>query len=297
MERAELPQGVGPLDEATLRPMRTLVTSKLVAMLVLAVAAVGAGVLLAPQVGTGMGWAPRVSATVTAVEPLPAGDTASGARCVRENVHVAWGSGHTGSYVTCGSAGAADSAGASDSAADAGSAASPAVGDVITVRAVAGWQTVVIGGRGPNAVLVVMLLAVLVIGVGGAVRYVRQRRVLDSLRSRAVAADGLDAERVALAMAFDALSLGRGKRAMLRLRFADRDLRPIRLQIPGAHPESMQWRDVTVYPAGRTRAGGRTGPYVLRTRAGGLLVASGGSIRTAAGPRAARGGACGGLGR
>src|SRR5690606_31650791 len=94
--------GVGPLDEVTVRPLRTLITAKLVAMVILAGAVIASGFLLARQVGTGLGLAPKVAATVTSIEPLPADDNAVDSTCTRERVHVSWGDGRDGSFLTCG---------------------------------------------------------------------------------------------------------------------------------------------------------------------------------------------------
>lgn len=263
---------VGPLDEITVRPLRTLITAKLVAMVVLAVAAVAAGVLLTPQVGTGLGLAPQVAATVTSIEPLPADENAAGAGCTRERVHVTWGGGSSGSFVTCG---VPDG----DAATGTSSAMTVDVGDVIPVHAVTGWQSVVIGSRGPNVVLVVILLGVLALSVVGAVRYVRERRTIVALTRAAATATPLPATRVGFGMAFDALSLGRGKRAMLQMRFEDASLRPLRLQVPGASAEAMRWRTAAVRPVGRTRKGNLAGPYVLETSSGGTLLAAGRHVR------------------
>jgi hypothetical protein len=258
---------VGPLDEITVRPLRTLITAKLLAMVVLGVVAIAAGVLLAPQVGTGLGLAPQVAATVTSIEPLPTEDNAVGSGCTRERVHVVWGDAHSGSFITCGVADA--DAGGSPSALPVD------VGDVIDVHAVAGWQSVVIGSRGPNVILVVVLLGVLALSVVGATRYVRERRVMTELTRHPVTAAGFAATRIGFAMAFDALSLGKGRRAMLQMRFDHAELRPLRLQVPGASAEAMHWRTATIHPAGRTRKGNQSGPYVLQTSSGGTLLAAG----------------------
>lgn len=264
---------LGPLDEITVRPLRALVTAKLVAMVVLAVAVIAAGVLLAPQVGTGLGLAPQVAATVTSIEPLPASENKPGSTCTRERVHVAWGGGNSGTFLTCGVAGG-------DAGADP-SAMTVDVGDVVPVYAVAGWQSVVIGSRGPNVVVVVILLGVLALSVVAALRYVRERRTIATLRWASVTAMALPATRTGFGMAFDALSLGKskGKRAMLQMRFDDASLRPLRLQVPGASAEAMHWKTATVHPLGRTRKGGPAGPYVLETPNGGTLLAAGRQIR------------------
>jgi hypothetical protein len=264
---------VGPLDEITVRPLRTLITAKLVAMVVLAVAAIAAGVLLAPQVGTGLGVTPQVAATVTSIEPLPASENKPGAGCTRERVHVAWGSGNSGSFLTCGvSAGAVDAE---------PSAMTVDVGDLVPVYAVRGWRTVVIGSRGPNVVMVAILLGVLALSVLAALRYVRERRTIAALSTSAVTAPALPATRTGFGMAFDALSIGKskGKRAMLQMRFDDESLRPLRLQVPGASAEAMRWKTASVYPLGRTRKGNPAGPYALETSSGGTLLAAGRQLR------------------
>lgn len=263
--------GVGPLDEVTVRPLRTLITAKLVAMVILAGAVIASGFLLAPQVGTGLGLAPKVAATVTSIEPLPADDNAVDSTCTRERVHVSWGDGRDGSFLTCGVTAADPDADPSALAVD--------VGDVIDVYAVAGWQSVVIGSRGPNVILVAVLLAVLALAVVGVARYTRERRAIGQLTRSPVPGEGLAATRTGFGMAFDALSLGKGKRAMLQMRFDDATLRPLRLQVPGASAEAMRWRTATIHPAGRTRAGDPAGPYVLQTGSGGTLVAAGRRIR------------------
>lgn len=265
----------GPLDEMTARPLRTLITAKLLAMVLLGVVAIAAGILLAPQVGTGLGLAPEVAATVTSIEPLPAEDNAVGSGCTRERVHVSWGDGHSGTFITCGVA---------DADADANPSALPVdVGDTIGVHAVAGWTAVVIGSRVPNVILVVVLLGVLALSVVGAVRYVRERRVIAELARHPSPAAGLAATRIGFGMAFDALSLGKGKRAMLQMRFDDPSLRPLRLQIPGASAEAMHWRTATIHPAGHTRKGNPSGPYVLETSSGGTLLAAGRQLRRRSG--------------
>jgi len=258
----------------TVRPLRGLITAKILAMAVLAVAAIGAGILLAPQVGTGLGLTPTVAATVTSIEPLPADENAVGSSCTRERVHVTWGDGETGSFITCGVADADAGTSPSAMAVD--------VGDVIQAHAVAGWQSVVIGSRGPNVILVVILLGVLALSAAGTQRYVRERRVIAELARRPVTAAGLAATRTGFGMAFDALSLGKGKRAMLQMRFDDAHVRPLRLQVPGASAEAMRWRTATVHPVGRTRKGDLTGPYVLETSSGGTLLAAGRRLRTRA---------------
>ena len=273
-------RGVGPLDEITVRPLRALITAKLVSMVVLAVAAIGAGVLLAPQVGTGLGLAPEVAATVTSIEPLPAEENTAGAGCTRERVRVTWGGGNTGSFVTCGVSGGGSTAGSTggDQPADSESMR-VAVGDVITVHAVAGWQSVVIGSRGPNVVVVAVLIGVLALSVAGAARYVRERRAIAALTQARVTAEPLPATRIGFGMAFDALSLGKGKRAMLQMRFDDASLRPLRLQISGASAAAMRWRTATIHPVGRTGKGRPAGPYVVQTSSGGTLLAAGRQIR------------------
>jgi hypothetical protein len=154
------------------------------------------------------------------------------------------------------------------------------VGDAIDVHAMAGWQSVVIGSRTPNVILVVTLLGVLALSAVGAVRYVRERRVIAELARHAVTAPGHPATRTGFGMAFDALSLGKGKRAMLQMRFDDATLRPLRLQVPGASAEAMRWRTAVVHPTGRTRRGDPTGPYVLQTPSGGTLLAAGRRLRS-----------------
>ncbi|MEO7126340.1 MAG: hypothetical protein ABI382_11320 [Nakamurella sp.] len=268
---ASEPRQVGPLDEMTVRPLRGLLTAKLVTMAVLAVAAIGAGVLMAPQVGTGLGLAPQVSATVTSIDPLPADETASGAQCTREHVNVTWGDGNSGSFVTCG---VRDGAAVGVHGAP-GADMRVAVGDRLEVHAVAGWQSVVVGSRTPNVIVAVILFAVLALVAVGSMRYVRERRVIAGLRRAPIVAQPLPATRIGFAMAFDVLSLGKGKgkRAMLQMRFDDDTLRPLRLQVPGASVEAMEWRTATVRPVGRSRDGGLAGPYVLQTSSGVLLAA------------------------
>lgn len=269
------PRRIGPLDEMTVRPLRTLITAKLLAMAVLAVAVIASAVLLAPQVATGLGLAPQVAATVTSIEPLPAGDNAVGASCTRERVHVSWGAGHTGSFVTCGVSDADTGGDPSARAVD--------VGDVLDVHAVAGWQSVVVGSWTSNVILVAVLFVVLALSAVGAVRYVRERRVIAELARQPVPTAGLEATRTGFGMGFDALSLGKGKRAMLQMRFDDPALRPLRLQVPGASTEAMRWRTAAVHPVGRTRSGDPAGPYLLETSSGGTLLAAGRRIRRRSG--------------
>lgn len=273
MDFRDGPRTLGPLDEVTVRPLRTLISAKFLAMVVLAVAAIGAGVLLAPQVGTGLGVTPQVAATVTSIEPLPAGENKPGSTCTRQRVHVTWGGGNTGSFLTCGVA-------RGDVHADP-SAMIVDVGDVIPVHGVPGWQTVVIGSRGPNIVVVVILLGVLALSLLAALRYVRERRTIVALGRGPVTATALPATRTGFGMAFDALSLGksRGKRAMLQMSFDDASLRPLRLQVPGASAEAMRWKTATVYPLSRTRGNDPAGPYLLETSSGGTLLAAGRRIR------------------
>lgn len=261
---------IGPLDEDTVRPLRGLLTAKLAAMAVLVLAAIGAGILLAPQVGTGLGLVPQVPATVVSIDPLPANETASGAQCTRERVQVSWGSGNRGSFVTCGVANDAAGAPRADMRVS--------VGDIVPVRAVAGWQSVVTGPRSPNVIVALVLAAVIALAIVGGVRYLRERREIAGLVRAPIKAEPLHATRIGFAMAFDALSLGKGKRAMLRMRFDDAALRPLRLQVAGATAEAMRWRDATVYPTGRTRSGAAAGPYVIETP-GGLLLAAGRRLR------------------
>lgn len=264
-----------PLDAGTLAPLRGLITAKIVAMLILVAAAIGGGALLTPQVADGVGLAPHVSATVAAVVPLPASENVTGAGCVRERVALTWGDGGSGSYTTCAAEG------------------SVSVGDTVAVRAVAGFDTVVVGGRTPNTVLALVLALVVVLGGYGAVRYLGERRDLVALAGRSLDGSGLVARKVGYAMAFDVLSVGKGsgkgkgKRATVQVRFDDAALRPLRMQIPGATEESMAWQTATVFPVTTTRRGRMAGPYVLGLPGGGRLVATGRAIRPVRGGAAA----------
>lgn len=292
MDSQELNGQVGPIDAATLRPLRGLLTAKIVAMVVLIVAALGAGALLAPQVGAGIGFASRVNATVTAIDPLPAEDNAEGG-CVRVQVRLSWGDGETGSFASCAADGVAgDAADPANPAVESGPVESATVpdapdvrvGDSVQVSALAGWRTVVIGPRWPNLVLTAVLLGVILMGAFGVARYRRERAVLAELEDAPLTAEPLPVTRTGMSMAFDVLTMGtrpgggRGKRAMVHLTFDDPALRPLRVQVPGATAESMEWRRASLYPVGSTRRGTPAGPYVLRT-ARGVQIAAGRPIR------------------
>lgn len=275
--------GIGPLDVDTLRPLRTLITAKLVAMAVLLVAIVGAATLLAPQIGSAVGLTPVVRATVTAIDPLPAADNASAA-CLRQQVHVTWAGGHAGTFTACGRA---DGSGGSAMTIDVpglSEHAATAVGDTVTVRALAGWQTVVVGARWPNVILALVLAAIAAAALLGAVRYRRELRSVRALSTVRVEAEPLAVQRIGFAMAFDMLTMGkspgggRGKRAMVQVRFDDAAFKPLRIQIPGATADSMDWRAAELFPAGRSRRGTAAGPYVLRT-ARGVQVAAGRALK------------------
>lgn len=295
---------IGPLDEGTVRGLRTLLTAKIAAMIVLIAAVAGAGVLLAPQLGSVLGWTPEVRATVASLESLPPGDSSPGG-CLRVRTHVTWAEGGDGRFVAC-AEGSGDAAGqgssdqgSSDQSTQTGAAeaASPtavimpgdgtpvAVGDQVTVRALSGWETVVVGDRWPNAVLAAVLIALLAVAGIGLRRYLRERREMAALCGSARELAKLPARQAGLSMAFDVLTMGtkpgggRGRRAMLRVVFDDPALAPLRLQVAGATQESMRWRQVEVYPTGTTRRGTPAGPYVLITERG-TQVAAGRALRT-----------------
>lgn len=269
---------LGRLDTDTARPARTLLAAKLAAVLLVAAFAVVAALLLAPQIGSALGFARLVPATVTAITPLPAEQNAEGSRCTREQVTVRWGDGQTGYFITC-------------AATDASAMATPpaagdmrvAVGDIVQVRAVAGWDSVVLGPRWPNAILVAVLAAVLAAAVIAGVRYRREYRLLAAATRTSppgTSSEPLAVQQVKLAMSFDAISFGKGKRVTVQLAFADAGYRPLRAQISGATAEAMQWRRAALYPLGRTRRGLPAGPYVIRPVSGGTLVALGRALRT-----------------
>lgn len=272
---------IGPLDEDTVRGLRTLLTAKIVSMIVLIAVAVGAGVLLAPQLGSVLGFAGQVQATVTALDPLPASENTS-PQCLRVHVRVAW-AGHSGLFTGCAEGDAAGDAPTAVAVPGAGGQRA-GVGDQVGVYALAPWQTVVVGDRWPNAVLALVLLAVILAAGLGIHRYRRERRDLAALCRAPRAAVPHPARRAGLSMAFDVLTMGsgpgggRGRRAMVRVVFDDPALAPLRLQVASATQESMRWRDVTVYPTGETRRGAPSGPYVLVTERG-IQVAAGRAIK------------------
>lgn len=312
---------LGALDVDTARPARTLLAAKLGAMALLGVFALVAAALLGPQVGSALGFARLVPATVTAITPLPAEENADTARCVREQVAVSWGEGNTGFFVTCGAAG--------DEAA--GADMRVAVGDIVPVRALAGWDSVVVGARWPNAILSAVLAAVLALAAAAGMRYLREYRRLAAAirgagargrsfgagsrgpgagaRSAAAGVSGAEAVGAApatrdsgadtrgtspatppeplavlrrgMALSFDALSLGKGKRVTVHLDFPEAPYRPLRAQIPGASAEAMAWQRAELRPLGRTRRGLPAGPYIIRPASGGTLVALGRALRPA----------------
>lgn len=268
-ETAPLHTEVGPLDADTLRPARSLLLAKALATVLVFGVVIVFAVALFPQIATGVGLAHQEQATVSAVAPLHADAADDGERCRQYRVNVRWATG-SGGFGVC-----------AERAADSGpDAVAYQVGDVVTVHTVSGWDNVVVGGYGPNLVIVLLGIGVISLCAAASARFWAQLRALRKIARGPAELPEFAATQRGRALAMDVLAFGRGKRATLRLEFDDDTWLPLRAHLSGVTPRSLEWTRVTVFPLRRTRSGRPAGPYVLRTERG-SVVATGAPMKTA----------------